>query len=431
MSLTQDLVRLIRDKPVSEADLKAAALFTLDAVANALGGRQTDPGAKLLSLATRLDLKNDPGRWALIQGGLTHILEMDDLHRASVVHPGCVVVPAAFALAEKAQGDGRKFLTAILQGFEATCRVGMAVGREHYKIWHSTATCGPFGSAMAAACLLDLDDRAAVDALGNAGTQAAGLWQFLETGAMSKHLHAGRGAEAGVLAAQLAALGFSGPPEILEGSCGLFAGACPDADPSRVLAAPDHRWQLHETSIKPWPSCRHTHPAIDAALEISSKVDIETIDAIRVDTYQSVLDVCHRPKPTSVYEAKFSLQHCVAAALNDGLVDFSSFEQDKRDSLEALRAKVTLNTAEPYVSAYPKDWGAEVTVRLSSGAKISANRTHCKGDPQDALTEVEMREKALMLLSFGGVENAEGLIEAILNMATGAEAPGLPLLARK
>lgn len=428
MSLTRDLVRLIREKEISRVDLEAAALFTLDAVANALAGRQSEPGRKLLSLMENFDMGADAGRWALLQGGLTHILEVDDLHRASVVHPGCVVVPAAFALTDKTNGDGIRFLTSILQGFEATCRVGMAVGQEHYKIWHSTATCGPFGSAMTAACLLDLDEDAATDALGNAGTQAAGLWQFLDTGAMSKHLHAGRGAEAGVIAAQLAEHGFSGPPEILEGDRGLFAGACPDANPGAVTAHPGHRWQLHETSIKPWPCCRHTHPTIDAALELSAGLETETIEAIDVTTYQPALDVCDRQGPVSIYEAKFSLQHCVAAALADGKVDFDSFEEPCRQRLTGLRDKVRLKAEDPYLSAYPKDWGAAITLKLSTGEERTAHRSHCKGDPEDPLSLQEMREKARMLMTFGKVDNPDDLIDAILAMADGAPPPALPLI---
>lgn len=427
MSLTRDLVRHVRARDIGRHDLEAAALFTLDAVANALAGRRTEPGEKLLALMDRLNCSGDAGRMALLQGGLTHILEMDDLHRASVVHPGCVVVPAAFALAADTGAGGVELLSAVLQGFEAACRVGMAVGREHYRIWHSTATCGPFGSAMAASSLLGLDEDACVDALGNAGTQAAGLWQFLDTGAMSKHLHAGRAAEAGVIAAGLASLGFSGPPKILEGERGLFAAACPDADPGAIAAGPERRWQLHETSIKPWPCCRHTHPAIDGALELSAKIDAASIDAIAVKTYPAALDICDRPGPGSVYEAKFSLQHCVAAALTFGRIDFGVFERSARDELAECRGRITLSAAEPYRSAYPADWGAAVTVTLADGTEMSGFRNHCRGDPDDPLSAAEMRDKARMLLEFGGVGEPGRLIDAILAMADGGAPPVLTL----
>lgn len=427
MSLTEGLVRLIRAKDVTQDDLDAAAFFTLDAVANAIGGRSSAPGRTLLQWADDVS-PHDAGRRALMMGALTHILEMDDLHRASVVHPGCVVVPAAFALSN---GDGRDFLTAVLHGFEAACRVGMAVGKAHYKIWHSTATCGPFGSAMAGAHLLGLNDDEAVHALGNAGTQSAGLWQFMETGAMSKHLHAGRGAEAGVVAAQLAKQGFTGPPKVLEGEQGLFAGACPDADPDAVLRDPDHRWQLHESSIKPWPSCRHTHPSIDAALELSGRIDDPAhIVRVTVEGYESVRDVCDRPTPKSVYEAKFSIQHCVAAALTDGQVDFDSFEQDARDNLADVRAKVGLNIMEPFVRAYPQDWGSAVEVEMADGTHHRVERNHCKGDPEAQLTQDEMRNKSLMLMRLGGVKEPDGLIDAVFNMAHGGPVPDLATFAK-
>jgi len=201
-SLTARLAALIASRPIRQGDYHSAALFTLDALANALAGRRTAAGAILLDWANAEPLTT--GREAMLLGGLTHILEVDDLHRASVVHPGCVVVPAAYALAHRRNIRGHAFLAAILRGFEACCRVGMAVGPAHYRIWHNTATCGPFGSAYAAGDLLGLDHAAMTDALGNAGTQSSGLWQFLATGAMSKHLHAGRAAEAGVVAAELA-----------------------------------------------------------------------------------------------------------------------------------------------------------------------------------------------------------------------------------
>ena len=133
---------------------------------------------------------------------------------------------------------------------------------------------------MTAATLLRLTDEETVHALGNAGTQSAGLWEFLNTGAMSKHLHAGRGAEAGIVSAQLAQLGFTGPPAILEGPQGLFAGACPDPDPAAVLRDPDEPWQVHQTSIKPWPSCRHTHPVIDAAISSASRSSVRRITPV-------------------------------------------------------------------------------------------------------------------------------------------------------
>jgi 2-methylcitrate dehydratase PrpD len=425
-SLTRGLIALIRGKPVARADIETTALFTLDAVANALAGRRSVPGETLLRWAK--GRQGDAGRRAFLMGALTHILEVDDLHRAAVVHPGCVVVPAAFEVGRADGAAGDAVLRAILYGFEAAARVGMAVGKAHYKVWHNTATCGPYGSAMAAATLLGLDDEQTMHALGNAGTQSAGLWEFLATGAMSKHLHAGRGAEAGVVAAELAAEGFTGPPAILEGPAGLFAGACPDPDPDAILRDADARWQVHQTSIKPWPSCRHTHPVIDAALELAGKVPADQIADVRVATYRAALDVCDRPAPESLYEAKFSLQHCVAIALLDGRVNFESFEPDARARTAGLRRRIAVAATEPYVSNYPRAWGGEVAVSLRDNRRVTAARTHCKGDPELALSADEMVAKSRDLLRFAGVADAEGIIRAVLAMAEGAPVPALPIV---
>ncbi len=436
-SLTHQLVDMIRAKPVSDADLAAAALFTLDAVANTCAGQNSGPGRVLCSWfkAERgANQVSDTGRMAFLLGALTHILETDDLHRQSVVHPGCVVVPPAWILATGRGIRGRAFLTAVLHGFEATTRIGMAVGAEHYRIWHNTSTCGPFGSATASATLLGLNAEETMHALGNAGSQAAGLWEFLETGAMTKHLHAGHAAEAGLRAAELAAHGFTGPPKILEGAKGFFRAACPDADPGAVLADPQAPWQLLNTSIKPWPSCRHTHPAIDAAGTIRTVLLDRGIDPagdavikIEAHVYQAALDVCNRPDPLSEYEAKFSLHHAIAASLAFDTVSFDAFDVEARRDLGGLRGKVDVMLGEPYASAYPKAWGSAVTVTLASGEKTTESRAHAKGDPQVSLTRAEMIAKAQMLLEHSGVKYPQTFIEAVLALPTDAPLPGLPL----
>lgn len=435
-SLTAGLVGLIRRKPITPADFEAAALFTLDAVANSLAGRNSEPGRVLMNWWHARGGSNtapEPARLAFLMAALCHILETDDLHRESVVHPGCVVVPAAWALATARGASGRAFLQAVLQGFEATTRVGMAVGPAHYRIWHNTATCGPFGSAMAGASLLGLSDEAAVHALGNAGSQSAGLWQFLETGAMTKHLHAGHAAEAGVNAAELAAFGFTGPPQILEGEKGFFRAACPDADPDAVLRAPGAPWQLVRTSIKPWPSCRHTHPTIDAAVELrlqltAEGLDTNAIEAIDISTYGAAIDVCDRPVVQSDYEAKFSLQHAAAAALLFPVVDFEAFGAAARQRCAPLAVRARIEAANPWASAYPQNWGGRVRLRMADGRELVAERTDAKGDPEAPLSPNEMVEKAGMLLRHGGLANPTPFIDAVLGLAESATLPDLSLV---
>ena len=421
MSLTEDLVDLIRNKPIGEDDLESAAMFTLDALATAYAGSATATGKKLIAWAQSGDL--DGKRQAFLMGALTHITETDDLHRASVTHPGCVVVPAALSLGEKTGASADKILRAILHGFEAICRIGAAVGPTHYKVWHNTATCGPYGSAMAAATLLDLDQEQTRDALGNAGTQSSGFWQFIETGAMSKHLHAGRACESGLLAAELAAHGFTGSPQILEGEKGMFAAMCADPNPDAVLARPSDPWQLRLTSIKPWPCCRHTHPAIDCALELYGKLNSSEIKSVDVDIYQAALDVCDNPEPTTEYQAKFSLYHCVSIALQNGEVRLDSFSNKARDQTGDLRKLTTLHVADPFASRYPLSWGSGVRVTTQDGSVVAATRKDCKGDPELALDESEMRVKAINLMRYGGLDEtaSEAKCNEVLSLPTSSE----------
>ena len=414
MTLTEQLIELIENKSIEDEDINAASWFMLDAMANIAAGRNTDQG-RILS-RWFLEEPPDTSRKVLWLGSLMHILEVDDLHRRSVVHPGCVVIPAVLALGLREGVSGLQMLEAVVKGFEACTRIGNSVGPAHYKIWHNTATCGPFGAAYAAGTLFGLEKEQFRDALGNAGTQSSGLWEFSENGAMSKHLHAGRAGQSGLLSAELAKLGFSGSPTILEGKRGFYAACCPDANPDALLVDPEGSWQIHKTSIKPWPCCRHTHPAIDAALEISSKLDGGNIESIELGVTQATLDVCDKPTPETLYDAKFSLQHCVSVAILDGQVGFNAFESDARRRVAKMAMKISLERNEEIEKAYPNAWGAEVKVKLTNGKEFSVRRKHAKGDPDSPLSPTEFKEKATMLFRFGGVYEPEAWVERILEL---------------
>jgi 2-methylcitrate dehydratase PrpD len=428
MSLTRDLVRLIRTKPVTPDDLDWAAFLVLDTLACALGALKTEPARMLQAVAP--PERGDTARRAFYLGGLAHILEMDDLHRDSVVHPGSVVVPAVWAIAEERNLRGRAFLKAVLAGYEACCRVGMAVGKAHYRVWHNTSTCGPFGSAMAVADLIGLDEGQTVWALGNAGTQSSGLWEFLAAGAMSKHLHTARGAESGVLAALLAEQGFTGPDKILEGEKGFFAGLCTDPIPEAVTADPHRPWELTRTSVKPWPCCRHTHPAIDAAIELHGKLAGTAANRVHVGVYQAAIDVCDRPEPGDPYSAKFSLQHTVAIALAEGQVVQDSFGSEARKRMSTERQKVALLRSTPVEAAYPAAWGVELSVEAADGRELFASRREAKGDPENQLSLGELSAKAKQLLAESGSTNqeADGFIRAVLSLVEDTPVRGLRLV---
>ncbi len=439
-TLTQGLARLLLEKPIESADYDAAALLVLDAMSNTIAGLSTPQGEIIRNWTIEKPL--DSGREAFVMGTLSHILEVDDLHKASVVHPGCVVVPAAWSLSrimlrktlQNHRISGHSLLKAVIWGYEAATRVGMAVGPAHYRLWHNTATCGPYGSAAAAGSLLSLSEAELVHAFGNAGTQSAGLWEFAETGAMSKHIHAGRAAEAGLVAAELAALGFTGPPKILEGKRGFFAAACPDADPLAVLANPDHRWQIHETSLKPWPCCRHTHPAIDAAAHLRRKMleqgrSSGEIISISIDTYRAALNVCDKPDPATEYDAKFSLQHAVAAALAQDDVSFDAFDDKARKALVPLRSTVKLTCSDRYEEAYPARWGSAVEVTFLDGGILHEAREDALGDPENPLTRDALMAKTTALFQRGGLNDPAPFMAAILGLSSDGDLPELGMFA--
>ena len=396
-----------------------------DWAACAVAGTATDPGRRLLAYAAGpRSLESD----VFLAAALSHITETDDLHRGSVTHPGCAVIPVALLLGRATGASGRQALRAVLVGYEAMLRVGEALGPAHYRIFHNTATAGPFGSAAAAAVLLDLDEDQWVWAFGNAGTQAAGLWEFNADAAMSKHLHAGHAAQAGLKAGLLAREGFTGAERILEGEKGFFRALCPDPRPERVLG-PSDGWKLPETSIKPYPSCRHTHPAIDAALDLRSKLGAEGCDGITdlgIESYPAALALTDNATPGSTYAAKFSIQFCVAATLVHGRPGLGAFEGDRlRDRrVRKLLERVTVGIGADLADAYPARWGARIRARVDGGAVV-AERASARGDPEEPLTDAELAVKRDDLLAYAGwgEERRARLVKAIGGLPSGGPVP--------
>ncbi|MET0204231.1 MAG: hypothetical protein ABW276_07975 [Casimicrobiaceae bacterium] len=197
-----------------------------------------------------------------------------------------------------------------------------------------------------------------------------------------------------------------------------------------MLASPDAPWQLRLTSIKPWPSCRHTHPVLEASLELHGRVAHEAIADVRIETYQAALALCDNAAPTSEYEAKFSLQYCAAAALTDGNVTLRSFDGAARGRFAALAARTTAASVAAFEAVYPDRWGARVTLRTTNGETLTAERPGCKGDPEHAVTPHELRAKAALLLQHGGFghERAASLIEAVLALPSGGVLPDVAQL---
>jgi len=350
---------------------------------------------------------------AFVNGGLGNIFEMDDLHRTSIVHPGDVVIPAALAVAERAGAGGPALLDAVMRGYEAAIRVGEAAGTGHYAHWYTTATCGVFGAAAAAASVLGLDRRQIVDALGQAGMQAAGLWQCRLEPTFSKQLASARAAQSGVIAADLAAIGFPGAKAILEGERGFFAATCPGSDPQAVVRDPGGPWRLFDTSFKPWPACRHAHPVIEAGLALRARAESKPIERITIVTYRDAVEFCDNPEPASAHEARFSLQHCVAVALSKGRAVLADFTPSAiaDETLAALRRRVVVRIDAAMTAAFPKCYGALVTIAYADGSQRECRVETAKGDPENPMTEAEIEAKFHTLMSVGGL--AAGAIEAV------------------
>lgn len=260
------------------------------------------------------DRTADPRDAALGNGVAGHALDFDDTHTLLSGHPTVPVLPAALAVAEDLDRSGERLLTALVVGVEVECRIGALLAPGHYRAgWHATGTIGTFGAAAAVAHLLGLDAERTTHALALAGTQAAGLKASF--GTMAKPLHAGKAAADGLLAARLAARGFTGNPAVLEAPQGLAAAAGADApDRSRLERLTD-RWTIRDTLFKYHAACYLTHASINAALVLADKVSTGDIEAVEVHVAADSLPVCNIAEPATGLEGKFSLRATTAMAL--------------------------------------------------------------------------------------------------------------------
>src|SRR5690606_4612579 len=230
---------------------------------------------------------------AMANAAASHFAEQDDVHNGSVFHPAAVVFPPALAVAQALGRSGRDLLLASVVGYEVGIRVGEFLGRSHYRIFHTTGTAGTLAAAAAAGRLLQLSPQQMLHAFGSAGTQSAGLWEFLRDAADSKQLHTAHAAGAGLGAAYLALDGLTGAQRILEGATGMAAGMSTDADPARLTDRLGTRWALAETSFKCHASCRHTHPAADALQQLmrTHRLAADAVERVNAKVHQGAIDV--------------------------------------------------------------------------------------------------------------------------------------------
>jgi len=343
---------------------------------------------------------------AMVNAAASHVVEQDDVHNASVFHPATVVFSPALAVAQSIKASGEEFLVACIAGYEVGIRVGEFLGRSHYKVFHTTGTAGTIAAAAAVGRLLRLTPEQMLHAFGSAGTQAAGLWEFLKDAADSKQLHTAHAAGAGLTSAYLAKDGFTGAKKILEGAQGMAAGMSSDSDVSKLTDRLGSRWALVETSFKYHASCRHTHPAADALLKVMQDHHLKAEEIVEVTTFvhQGAIDVLGPVvNPTTVHQSKFSMGTVLALAAQYGYAGLNEFERYfNHPQIKELCSRISMELDPEVDSAYPARWIGKVTVKTQDGRLLHGRVDEPKGDPGNTLSRPEIEEKAIRLALFSG-----------------------------
>jgi 2-methylcitrate dehydratase PrpD len=405
--------------------IETAKELFLDWFASALAGKGSRPVRAFQSFARQAGPAAGPSEVlpdrgstspffaALVNAASSHVVEQDDVHNGAVFHPGTVVFPAVLALAQAEKRSGKEFLLAAIAGYETGIRVGEFLGQSHYSVFHTTGTAGTLASAAATAKLLGFDADRTQHALGSAGTQAAGLWEFLRDAADSKQLHTAKAAADGLLATCLAREGMTGARRILEGAQGMAAGMSRDADPPKITDRLGARWAITETSYKWHASCRHTHPAADALLDLlrRERLGHEQVAQVTARVHQAAIDVLGPVvHPQTVHQAKFSMGTVLGLVAVHGKAGLDEFEElalaDPR--VAAFRDRVRMVQDDEVEAAYPQRWIGKVEVRTADGRTLVARVEVPKGDPGNPLTREELEAKAIRLARFrGGATEAE------------------------
>lgn len=335
---------------------------------------------------------------ALGNGLYAHALELDDLHRTSILRPGSPIIPAALAAAEKFGASGKELITAIVVGYEVGIRIAEALTPTHYNFWHTTGTCGTFAAAIAAGKVMNLDEDQLINALGHAGTQAAGLMElhYSPEGMMSKPLHASKAAQNGLFSALLAAGGYTSTQTILSGERGFLRVFAPKAKMEKIVEGLGEDFRIMQISFRIYASTRHTHAGIDLALRLRNKgIKPEDIELLRIQTYSVARGLVGEPFPETIYEAKFSLPFCVATALVYGHVGIEDFTEERlRDPvLEEIMSHCTVEI-DPLIDAhYPQKWAAKLNVILRKSSVDHEQTDFPKGDPENKLSLEQLQTK--------------------------------------
>jgi 2-methylcitrate dehydratase PrpD len=362
----------------------------------------------------------------LANGTLIHSFEMDDLHRVGVIHPGAEAIPAADALVRVVGNvDGKRFLTAVIAGYEVGCRVAMTGGASQLRRgFHPTATSGTFAAGAAAAKMLQLNPAKSLHALGIAGTQAAGL-MAAQHASMVKRMHPGRSAQAGVYGALLAAKGFTGIEDILEAPYGGFCSTfCDTPNLSHLTQDLGERFETLNVGFKPYPCCGSNHTSIDALKKIlheHPEVSAENVEKIRIRTTRATkLHVGWPYKPNSMTTAQMNLPFCVAVLLHDRdfFVDQITEKSIYRADVLSTTKKIEIIEDSEFEAIGDEGrHGVNLEVCLRDGRSYSEKVLHAKGSDKHPMTRQEVLQKFRLLASRAlSPAHLEKLADTILNL---------------
>ncbi|MEK9774751.1 MAG: MmgE/PrpD family protein [Quisquiliibacterium sp.] len=400
-----------RSEPMAPEVLHHAKRAVVDWYAAAVPGAVVTPST-LLEKARAEDLDRGGAQLvlgraattraaALINGSAAHSVEVDDIFKFGIYHPGAPTIAAALAAAQDIDATGEQFLRAVIVGYEISTRIGAAMGRAHYRYWHNTGTVGTFGAAAACAELYQLDAKRFAHALATCATFAAGLQQAFRIDSMSKPLHSGHAAEAGLLAAQAAREGVTGSLDVIEGEAGFGRAMADDPDWGKALETLGSVFHITQMTFKNHACCGHTFAAIDGAQELLRRLGVNAgqVARVQVGTYRPALEVAGIEEPSTPAEARFSLKYVVATALRHGSVRLAAFEPALMGDpgTRELMQRIDL-TVDPELDAgFPAQRGARVSMQTTDGRADTYLQPARKGDPELPLTDADLDEKFLEL----------------------------------
>ena len=374
---------------------------------------------------------------AMANGTAFHSVELDDVNNEASLHPGVVAYPTALAMADVARVDGRSFITSVVAGYDVMVRLGRALKpAEHYgRGFHPTATCGAFGAAAVASRLLGLNTNSMTAALGVAGSQAAGSLEFLVDGTWTKRLHPGWASNSGIWAATLAQAGFLAPSTIIEGRHGFLRAYSGDPNPDLVLKDLGDEFLVTRTSIKPHSCCRYKQGPIDCLIDLRERhgVKAEDVERATIGVLSAGFNVVAAPEedkrnPTSVVDMQFSMPFGAAIALLYGRASLSEYSTDvvQRPEVQELMGRVQCVTDPSLDALYPRQWPAWAEVATTDGRILRSQIEYPKGDPENALSWQEMKDKFTNLSApVVSPEHQEQIISTIEGLDDMADVRGL------